>query len=209
MENVVATEKSDNSLLTFRGEALFPHLLRPNTKFDPDGNYECKLLIPLVNCKVVLQSASNRLKEFAKKTNKVIDNKKLPWKKQVRDGQVIEDMVEIKFKMKANITTQSKEIYSQKPVVYDASRNAWDNSVSIYSGSELVVAASTYLWDVGNSCGITFQPKFVQVVKLVSAPQMNFDKIGFINEPVEVVLEPSENNIVAEGDVGKDTDLNF
>ena len=61
---------------------------------------------------------------------------------------------------------------SQGPRIVDAKKQAWDGR-AIGNGSKLILAFDIYDWEGENGCGITFQPRAVQVVHLVPYEQLD------------------------------------
>ena len=66
---------------------------------------------------------------------------------------------------------------SEGPRIVNAKKQPWDGA-AIGNGSKLVVAFDIYDWDGENGCGMTFQPRAVQVVDFVAYEQ-NDPTAGF------------------------------
>jgi hypothetical protein len=61
---------------------------------------------------------------------------------------------------------------SEGPRIVDAKKQPWDGA-AIGNGSKVVVAFDIYDWDDENGCGMTFQPRAVQVVEFVPYEQID------------------------------------
>ncbi len=61
---------------------------------------------------------------------------------------------------------------SEGPRIVDAAKQPWDGA-AIGNGSRVVVAFDIYDWDGENGCGMTFQPRAVQVVDFVPYEQVD------------------------------------
>jgi hypothetical protein len=61
---------------------------------------------------------------------------------------------------------------SEGPRIVDAKKQPWDGA-AIGNGSKVVVAFDIYDWDGENGCGMTFQPRAIQVVEFVPYEQVD------------------------------------
>jgi hypothetical protein len=61
---------------------------------------------------------------------------------------------------------------SEGPRIVDAKKQPWDGA-AIGNGSKVVIAFDIYDWDGENGCGMTFQPRAVQVVEFVPYEQVD------------------------------------
>ena len=61
---------------------------------------------------------------------------------------------------------------SEGPRIVDAKKQPWDGA-AIGNGSKVIVAFDIYDWDGENGCGMTFQPRAVQVVEFVPYEQVD------------------------------------
>ena len=61
---------------------------------------------------------------------------------------------------------------SEGPRIVDAKKQPWDGA-AIGNGSRVIVAFDIYDWDGENGCGMTFQPRAVQVVEFVPYEQID------------------------------------
>ncbi len=76
---------------------------------------------------------------------------------------------------------------SEGPRIVDAKKQSWDGA-AIGNGSKVVVAFDIYDWDGENGCGMTFQPRAVQVVEFVPYEQLDptagFEELDGYTAPI-------------------------
>jgi hypothetical protein len=91
-----------------------------------------------------------------------MSSKAYPWSEGAGDdaGKII-----VKFKLPE--FTRKDGTKSEGPTLFDAARNPWDHNKLIGNGSKLIIAFDIYGWKSPSGCGLTFQPRFAQVVELV------------------------------------------
>ena len=182
------------------GEAIYPHLNKPDVKFSEAGEYK-------VTLKVNKSDASKMLGEY----KQAIDDSLIKAEKENK-GKKIEsapipyteegDYVFFKYKLKATGTNfKTKEKFSQRPALFDAKNNPIDNSILIFGGSKMKIAYSLVPYFTPMlGAGITARIKAVQVIELVEGKQMNlFDK----EDGYEAKSE-SQNEIPTEVQESKD-----
>jgi len=182
------------------GEAIYPHLNKPDVKFSEAGEYK-------VTLKVSKSDASKMLGEY----KQAIDDSLIKAEKENK-GKKIEsapipyteegDYVFFKYKLKATGTNfKTKEKFSQRPALFDAKNNPIDNSILIFGGSKMKIAYSLVPYFTPMlGAGITARIKAVQVIELVEGKQMNlFDK----EDGYEAKSE-STNEIPTEVQANKD-----
>ena len=182
------------------GEAIYPHLNKPDVKFSEAGEYK-------VTLKVSKSDASKMLSEY----KQAIDDSLIKAEKENK-GKKIEsapipyteegDYVFFKYKLKATGTNfKTKEKFSQRPALFDAKNNPIDTSTLIWGGSKMKIAYSLVPYFTPMlGAGITARIKAVQVIELVEGKQMNlFDK----EDGYEAKSE-STNEIPTEVQANKD-----
>ncbi len=155
----------NNTITTPAGIARYPHLNRPDTKFDDVGVYKVNLELSAEDAEPFLKQVESLLAEFiaAKKVELKKDKLKLhaaPWEEN--DGQV-----QLKLKVKALGKDKAGETYSRAPKLFNAAGEVITDNIG--GGSKLKVAVVPYCWYTGTlGAGITLQPKAVQVLDLVT-----------------------------------------
>jgi hypothetical protein len=171
---------SNNATTTYisvAGEAIYPHLNKPDVRFNEAGEYK-------VTLKVAKSDASKMLKVFdqaiddslaiAKEETKGKDVKLAP-KPYTIEG----DNVFFKFKMKATgKNKKTNEPFSQRPMLFDAKKNPIPQSTSIWGGSKMKIAYQLRpYFSPMLGAGIVCQLKAVQILELVEGKQLNlFDE---------------------------------
>ena len=155
------------------GEAIYPHLNKPDVRFSEAGEY-----------KVTLKVAKSDATEMLKLYTKAIDDS-LKLAEQNQKGKGIknapkpfteeDNFVFFKFKMKATgVNQKTKEKFSQRPQLFDAKKNPIPLSTIIWGGSKMRVAFNLvpyYTPMLG--AGITARLKAVQVISLVEGKDSN------------------------------------
>ena len=155
------------------GEAIYPHLNKPDVRFSEAGEY-----------KVTLKVAKSDATEMLKLYTKAIDDS-LKLAEQNQKGKGIknapkpfteeDNYVFFKFKMKATgVNQKTKEKFSQRPQLFDAKKNPIPLSTIIWGGSKMRVAFNLvpyYTPMLG--AGITARLKAVQVISLVEGKDSN------------------------------------
>lgn len=109
-------------------------------------------------------------------------SKAFPWAEGKDDdkGKTI-----VKFKLPE--FTRKDGTKSEGPTIFDSAKNPWDPTKEIGNGSKICIAFDIYGWSSPSGCGMTFQPKFAQVVELVefsrANPEAMFDVVpgGFVD----------------------------
>jgi len=190
----------NDAKISAMGEAIYPHLNKPDVKFSEAGEYK-------VTLKVKKSDASKMLGEYkqaiddslikAEKENKgkTIKSAPIPY---TEEG----DYVFFKYKLKATGTNfKTKEKFSQRPALFDAKNNPIDTATLIWGGSKMKIAYSLVPYFTPMlGAGITARIKAVQVIELVEGKQLNlFDK----EDGYEAKSE-STNEIPTEVQANKD-----
>ena len=155
------------------GEAIYPHLNKPDVRFSEAGEY-----------KVTLKVAKSDATEMLKLYTKAIDDS-LKLAEQNQKGKGIknapkpfteeDNFVFFKFKMKATgVNQKTKEKFSQRPQLFDAKKNPIPLSTIIWGGSKMRVAFNLVPYFTPMlGAGITARLKAVQVISLVEGKDSN------------------------------------
>ena len=155
------------------GEAIYPHLNKPDVRFSEAGEY-----------KVTLKVAKSDATEMLKLYNKAIEDS-LKLAEQNHKGKGIknapkpfteeDNFVFFKFKMKATgVNQKTKEKFSQRPQLFDAKKNPIPLSTMIWGGSKMRVAFNLVPYYTPMfGAGITARLKAVQVISLVEGKDSN------------------------------------
>ena len=184
------------------GEAIYPHLNKPDVKFNENGEYKVNLKIPEDKAKGMIaiyeKAIQNSISEAETKLNG--KNVKLaPKPYSIENGNVI-----FKYKMKATgINRKTKEAFSQRPALFDAQKTPFPHSQSIWGGTKgkvAFIAKGYYVPALG--AGVTLQLKAVQIIDLVEGGS----KQGDLFEK-EDGYKVQETNEVQSSEVQTSTDF--
>ena len=159
---------NDATNISELGEALYPHLNRPDVKFNENGEYKVNLKIPEADAKGMIALYEKAIQSSISEAEQKLNGKKVklaPKPYSVADGFAV-----FKYKMKATgINTKTKEPFSQRPALFDAKKNPLNpTSCNIWGGSKMKIAyvlRSYYSPALG--AGVTAQLKAVQIIELV------------------------------------------
>ena len=159
------------------GEAIYPHLNKPDVRFSEAGEYKVTLKVAKSDATAMLKLYNSAIEDALKLAEqnhkgKGIKNAPKPFTEE-------DNFVFFKFKMKATgVNQKTKEKFSQRPQLFDAKKNPIPLSTLIWGGSKLRVAYNLvpyYTPMLG--AGITARLKAVQVISLVEGKDSNlFDK---------------------------------
>ena len=153
------------TLVSPQGKAVYPALLRPDTKFDPLGAYKADIRIPLQEAKDFMKALSKPFKEYIGKAPHVKDN--TMWKFDLDDDGNETGSVTFKFRVK-NKEKKDGSIWDRKPRLFDSSNTPLAPTVNPWGGSTLAVAVEVYCWKAGAKTGVSLQPLAVQVIDLIT-----------------------------------------
>ena len=162
--------KRNLKLTTPQGKAAWPHLNKPDTKFDKDGIYSINLRLPREDAEGVVNTIKDVLKESVESAKKEQKGKKvkvapLPIKDVEDEQGNPTGEVEIKFKLRA-VGQSGGDSWEQKPAIFDASGKPMTETVG--SGSTVKVGCEVVPYYTSMAgAGVTLRLKAVQVLDLV------------------------------------------
>lgn len=150
------------------GTAQYPWLNKPDTKFNPDGEYKCNLEIkdPQEIAKITsfLDEQHEASVAKAKKENagKKIKEGDVPYSLNEETGTVT-----VRFKLKAKVTPKNGEPFEQRPAVFDA-KGKPTKDAKVGGGSTLKIAYEIvpYYTAIAGA-GISLRLKAAQIINLV------------------------------------------
>lgn len=218
-DNKVPTIK----IITPKGVAIYPHLNKPETKFNAAGVYDCRVRLDPKDKEVeALVSKLEKLRDSfydettaaLKESGKAAKAKKLK-KRDVFTDDVDADgeetgLIVLKAKTTASGTGKDGKPWKRSPLLFDAKGTKLVNAPLVYGGSEVKVAATArpYLMESSGEIGVTLYLDAVQIIKLVTGTGQSADDFGFGEEEgfeaeeAETFPEGSEGG--TEGDDDKD-----
>ena len=187
------------------GEAIYPHLNKPDVRFNEAGEYKVTLKVAKSDATEMLKLYTSALDDslkLAEQNHKGKGIKKAP-KPYTEEG----DYVFFKFKMKATgVNQKTKEKFSQKPQLFDAKKNPINpSSCSIWGGTKMKIAyVLRPYYSPALGAGVTSQIKAVQIIELVEGKQMDL----FAKEDgYEATTSNKEMNDVPKQEVQTSTDF--
>ena len=196
---------NDATNISELGVAIYPHLNRPDVKFNENGEYKVNLKIPEDKAKGMIAIYEKAIQDSISEAEAKLNGKKVklaPKPYSIENGQAV-----FKYKMKATgINRKTKEPFSQRPALFDAKKNPLNpSSCNIWGGSKMKIAyvlRSYYSPALG--AGVTAQLKAVQIIELVEGKQLDL----FAKEDgYENTTSPEEMNNVPKTEVQTSTDF--
>jgi hypothetical protein len=177
------------------GQALWPKLTEPDTKFKTEGEYSVKLLVSeaearefITLCDAVRERAVEMCVEalqakHPKLTAAKAKEKTVLYEHPVKPEEDPETGLEtgnytVNFKMTASgANKKTGKPWSRRPVLFDAKKRPIDpGSIEIWNGSRLKVAYSPSPWhNPKNECGCSLKLEAVQVLELVNGGNRDYD----------------------------------
>ena len=149
------------------GIAQYPYLTKPDTKFNPEGEYKCKLEISdpaaVATITSFLDEQYAAAVAKAKKDNpgKKIKEGDVPYALNEDTGSVV-----VNFKLKAKVTPKNGDPFEQRPALFDAKGKPL-SSVNVGGGSKLKIAYEVipYYTAIAGA-GISLRLKAAQIIDL-------------------------------------------
>ena len=142
------------------GTAKWPHLNKPDTKFNKEGDYKVSLVLDEEGAKKIQSEMRTVLDEFIAKMSP------LPVRDEVDDSGNPTGNSEIKFKLKAVGGGRGGETWQQRPILIDAKRKPMTETIG--GGSKIRIGCEIVPYSTAaTGTGITLRLKAVQVIELV------------------------------------------
>lgn len=213
------------TLKTPTGTAVYPWLDAPDTKFNPDGEYRTKLLLPQEAAKELIAEIDRQAAEAlamakveavqkakSKKEEKALLERCKPAKppyKLVEDDDGNETgEVELSFKTKALVKPKKGDPFKVKPSMFDAKGAEIKPALPLRGGSKIKVAFQIVpFFTALIGAGVTLRLQAVQVIEAVttggggSAASFGFEaEDGY-------EFDPNDVTAAVEGDEDPDETL--
>jgi hypothetical protein len=165
--------------MTPKGKAVYPHLVEPDTKFDPEGVYKVDLSIPADEAAPLVEQLEAIRDEYVEKTLDEAEGKKKAALKKFTVADVFDEEVDdegeetgnliFHFKLKAHVETKSGKSFDQAPRIVDAKNNKFPEDKNIWGGSILRVAGEVFPYAMAatKEFGLSLRCKHIQVIELV------------------------------------------
>lgn len=173
--------------LTPLATAIYPHLTKPDTKFNSDGDYKCDVKLPREEAQPLIDQLEKIRDEFWNEL--VAGDKKIARqfsKESVYHDELDDDgnetgLVIFKTKMRARVTSKTTgKVYESRPRLFDAANNIF-SPATVYGGSKVRVAGEVkpYKMDSTKKVGVSLRLKAVQIIELVEGGGASADSYGF------------------------------
>lgn len=195
----MSTKKKYEQITSPEGIAQFPWLNKPDTKFNPDGDYKVTLALPakaketkefIAKLDEAYDAAVEQMKEELAEKKGAAAAKKIkladkPWKpEEDKDTGKPTGNILFNFKLKAKVKSRkTDEVYEQSPHIFDAKGKRIAVVPRIGGGSQVKVSAQLvpfYTAQVG--AGLSMRLKAVQLIELVEFGGGNASSYGFGEE---------------------------
>lgn len=166
-----------------KGTAQYPYLTKPDTKFNPDGEYKISLELDAADASEIMSFLDEQLEKSiasAKEENKG---------KKIKEGDapysVNDDTgkVTVRFKLKAKVTPKNGDPFEQKVALFDAKGTPMSAAATVGGGSKVKVAYEIipYYTAIAGA-GISLRLRAVQVIDLVEYSSGGAGAFGFGEE---------------------------
>lgn len=178
------TKAKNPRYTTPAGIAQYPYLTKPDTKFNPDGEYKISLEIPGAAAQDIVtfldeQFAASVAKAKKENAGKKIKEGDVPYSIDEDSGKVT-----VRFKLKAKVTPKQGDPFEQRPAIFDAKGKPMGADAKIGGGSKVKVAYELvpYYTAIAGA-GVSLRLKAVQVIDLVEfSGGASADAFGFGEE---------------------------
>lgn len=149
-----------------KGEAEYPYLNEPDTKFNPDGDYKVNMIFEDDKAtRDMISKLEKVLDDFYENDETVKSARKPPVKNEIYeeldDGRLL-----MKFKQKAIIRTKAGKEFEKKVRIFDAKGKPMDDAIGGGSILKVCFEASPYYIPSTRMVGLSLKPVAVQVIEL-------------------------------------------
>jgi hypothetical protein len=161
------TKAKNPRYTTPTGVAQYPRLTKPDTKFNPDGEYKVKLEIPGDSASDLTTFLDEQFEMAVAKAKKDNPGKKIkegnaPYETDEDTGKVV-----VSFKLKAKVTPKNGDPFEQRPALFDA-KGKPIKDVNVGGGSTMKIAYEVvpYYTAIAGA-GVSLRLKAAQIINLV------------------------------------------
>lgn len=197
------------------GVAKYPHLNKPDTRFDDDGVYKVDLIVP--------EDEAAELVEYLEGVrDELFDSLDAKKQKQYSKAPVCEPELDdagdetgnVIFKTKLNAIGRNDkgDEWTNEPKLFDSFGRPVDrDEVQIWSGSKLIVAGVCRPYAMGSTkkVGVSLKCDGVQIIELVTGGNATAESFGFKPQGEGFAFEnqePTAENTSTDEDDGEDED---
>lgn len=182
----MATRKPLPKYNTPKGRARYPHLNKPDTRFDDDGVYKVDLI-------VAREDAEELIEYLEGIRDEKFDQLDATKQKQYSKAPVCEAELDDAGDETGNVIFKTKlpaigknnktgETWTREPKLFDSFGRPVDpDDVQIWSGSTLIVAGKVMPYAMGSTkmVGVSLKCEGVQIVELVTGGNATAESFGF------------------------------
>tara|TARA_S200002703_G_scaffold158622_2_gene169507 strand:- start:1690 stop:2313 length:624 start_codon:yes stop_codon:yes gene_type:complete len=187
---------------TPKGVAQYPYLDKPDTKFNPQGDYKLNLVLDKKNAKELMSLVDNEIDKKFVAVSKEVKGKRVkkadpPYLFEMDDDGNETGNIVFKLKQKAEITSKTGKTINMKVRLFDAKGKPL-NDVAVWGGSLVKCAGSLmpyYTPTLG--VGVSMKLAACQVIDLVTSDS-SADTFGFNEEDGYEAEQKSEEDILPE-----------
>ena len=174
------------------GKAIYPHLNKPDTRFQKEGVYKVTLELSPLNAKNLLKHIDDGIK-LATKDSKSNKTAQLPYKTDENGN------MQFNFKCKASGVSKTGQNWEQKPKVFDSKGTPISKDILVWGGTTMKVAYEIIPYSNNMlGSGVSLRLKAVQVHELVSGGGASADSYCFKEEANGYVAETVDSFPEAE-----------
>lgn len=183
---------------------VYPALSRPDTKFDPLGQYKSDVRVSAEEAAPYIAKIQERAKAHLGKVLPKSGNS--VWKPVLDDNG--EETGEVVFQIRVkNKNRKDGKLWDRRPLVIDAKKNVVGSDVNPWGGTIARVQAEIYEWEFGGKKGISLQPVIVQIIELKSGQGNAPDVSDFDEEDGFATVDADTSDFADEdGDVNATSD---
>jgi hypothetical protein len=167
------------------GESLYPHLVKPDVRFNELGEYKVTLKVAKSDASAMVKEIDQACEDALAKAEK--DNKGKKVKSAPKPYKEESGFVFFKYKMKASgLNRKTNEKFTQRPMLFDAKKNPLTPTTSIWGGSTMKIAYQLIPYFTPLlGAGVSARLKAVQIIKLVEGKSQNIfkEEDGFESKP--------------------------
>jgi hypothetical protein len=198
----IKSRQREEAITTAIGTAQYPWVNTPSTKFVPEGEYSCNIILTKQEGEAIIKKVEpileKKQKEQAEESGKKVKTYELPI-------QLEGDTYVLKAKLKpVNGKRKDGSDYTRSLGLFDSKGNPWDKAVMIRGGSKVRLNVRPKTWfSPLLGVGVSLELLAVQVIELAdgelssqAAESFGFTEVegGYVNggETLDQALDAEE-----------------
>jgi ssDNA-binding protein len=202
-------------LTTPRGVAVYPHLSKPDTKFNERGEYKIKWQGSGADAEALVKRIDAAMKESAIAAQEAEKKEKKPRKVKLATAPYTRNddgSITVSFKMVASgVSKKTGEAWSRRPAIFDLTGKPYAAVPRVGGGSTVKVSFELNQYARPSTeqkgivlAGANLRLEAVQIIELVEFGG-NAEYFGFSNEGGDEPATPTTETTVEVDDDGGDT----